>query len=178
MTPLPRRIGVCLIAATLRAGTASAQVASPPRFTTEVPIGDVVHVTDTAGMTVKGKLSAITPDVLKVQVGSAVRDIAMANVRQVQWRRRDSVLNGLVIGAAIGAIPGIYWLIADPNECTGLCPEDYASIAVGAGVGALIDRAIGRTVTVYSASANRAQRLTVGPVVSRTRKGVQLTVIF
>jgi len=39
-------------------------------------------------------------------------------------RQPDSLLNGILIGAGVGAIPGIYWLIADPNECTGLCAED------------------------------------------------------
>jgi hypothetical protein len=55
--------------------------------------------------------------------------------------RTDAVLNGTLIGAGIGAIPGIYWLIADPNECAGLCAcrspsgsdrRDY-SFASGAG---------------------------------------------
>ena len=43
-------------------------------------------------------------------------------------RQADSPLNGILIGAGVGAIPGIYWLVVDPNECTGLCPEDYAAI--------------------------------------------------
>ena len=50
-------------------------------------------------------------------------------------READSPLNGILIGAGFGAIPGIYWLVVDPNECTGLCPEDYAAIAVGAVLG-------------------------------------------
>ena len=46
-------------------------------------------------------------------------------------RQPDSLLNGILIGAGVGAIPGIYWLIADPNQCTGLCAKDYAAIASG-----------------------------------------------
>jgi len=92
----------------------------------------------------------------------------------------DSPLNGILIGAGVGAIPGIYWLIVDPNECTGLCPEDYAAIAVGAVLGGLIDRAITRKVTVYEAGASSrsARHLLIGPLVGRKRSGVQLTLRF
>jgi hypothetical protein len=95
-------------------------------------------------------------------------------------RQPDSLLNGILIGAGVGAIPGIYWLIADPNECTGLCAEDYAAIGVGALVGGLIDRAITRKVTVNDASASSGstRHLLIQPVVSRKRSGVQLAVRF
>ncbi len=95
-------------------------------------------------------------------------------------RQADSPLNGILIGAGVGAIPGIYWLIADPNECTGLCPEDYAAIAVGAVVGGLIDRAITRKVTVYEAgaSSSSSRHLLIGPLVGRKRSGVQLALRF
>ena len=95
-------------------------------------------------------------------------------------RQADSPLNGILIGAGVGAIPGLYWLIVDPNECTGLCPEDYAAIAVGAVLGGLIDRAITRKVTVYDAGASSrsSRRLLIGPLVGRKRSGVQLTLRF
>ena len=92
----------------------------------------------------------------------------------------DSPLNGILIGAGIGAIPGIYWLVVDPNECTGLCPEDYAAIAVGAVLGGLIDRAVTRKVTMYEAgaSSSSSRRLLIGPLVGRKRSGVQLALRF
>ncbi len=95
-------------------------------------------------------------------------------------RQADSPLNGILIGAGVGAIPGIYWLVADPNECTGLCPEECAAIAVGAVVGGLIDRAITRKVTVYEAGASSrsSRRLLIGPLVGRKRSGVQLALRF
>jgi hypothetical protein len=95
-------------------------------------------------------------------------------------RQPDSLLNGILIGAGVGAIPGIYWLIADPNECTGLCAEDYAAIGVGAVVGALIDRAITRKVTVTPAgeSSSATSHLLIQPLVSRKRSGVQLALRF
>ena len=145
-----------------------------------VPIGDVVHVTDMAGATLKGKLTAVTGDAVQLKVRSEVRSVATADVRRIQWQQPDSPLTGVLIGAAIGATPGIYWLIADPNECSGMCPEEYALIAVGAVLGGVIDRAITRKVTVYAAevSSGRAMNVTIGPLVMRGRKGVSVSVTF
>ena len=92
----------------------------------------------------------------------------------------DSLLNGILIGAGVGAIPGIYWLVADPNECTGLCAEDYVAIGVGAVVGGLIDRAITRKVTVNEAGASgrSTRHLLIRPFVGRKQSGVQLALRF
>ena len=141
-----------------------------------IPLGDMVLVTDPAGGTIKGNLSALTAGAVRVRTRSQVRSIAAADVSRIQWQRRDSPLTGVIIGAAVGAVPGIYWLIADPNECTGMCPEEYGLIAVGAVVGGLIDRAIQKMVTVYTATAPRGRvaRITVRPVVTRTRAGLQV----
>ena len=62
----------------------------------------------------------------------------------------------------------------------GLCPEDYAAIAVGAVVGGLIDRAITRkrTVPAAGASSTSSRHLVVGPFIGRRRSGVQLALRF
>jgi hypothetical protein len=80
----------------------------------------------------------------------------------------------------VGAFPGVYWLIADPNECTGMCPEEYAFIAIGAVVGGLIDRAITRKVTVYPAgtSSGGSNRLAIAPLVRRDRAGMRVSLRF
>jgi len=139
-----------------------------------------VYVTDATGATIKGQLAALTDDAVQVKVGADVRGVAAADVRRIQWQQRDSPITGALIGAGLGAIPGIYWLAVDPNECNGMCPEEYGFIAAGAVVGALIDRAIKRKVTVYSATTpnGRATSVEIGPVVMRDRKGVQVAVRF
>ena len=145
-----------------------------------LPLGDRVYVTDAAEATAAGTLIAVTGTALEVRVGDELRSLPAADVRRIQSRQPDSPLDGMLIGAGVGAIPGIYWLIADPNECTGLCPEDYAAIALGAVLGGLIDRAITRKVTVYQAgaSAPATRRLLVGAFAGRARSGVQLAVRF
>ncbi len=145
-----------------------------------VPIGDVVYVTDLTGVTLKGKLTAVTDEAVQLKVRSEMRSVATADLRRIQWQQPDSPLTGVLIGAAIGATPGIYWLIADPNECSGMCPEEYALIAVGAVLGGMIDRAITRKVTVYAAgvSSGRAKNVMIGPLVMRDRGGVSVSVRF
>jgi hypothetical protein len=136
-------------------------------------------VTDTAGTTTAGTLAAVTDAALEVHVGDGVRSLPISDVRRIQSRQKDSPLTGILIGAGVGALPGIYWLSVDPNECTGLCPEDYAAIAVGAVLGGLIDRAVTRKVTVYEAGPDGSSRqLLIGPLVGRTRSGVQLALRF
>jgi hypothetical protein len=123
----------------------------------------------------------VTDEEVQVYVKSDKRSIAAANISRIHWRQPDSPLTGVLIGAAIGAIPGVYWLIVDPNECSGMCPGEYALIGVGALVGGLIDHVIKRNVTVYSAetsSSGRTTSVTIGPLVMRDRRGARVAVMF
>jgi hypothetical protein len=138
-------------------------------LTSQVPAGEIVYVTDAAGSIVHGKLAEMTNDVLQLRVGDVTR---------IQWQKRDSPLTGVVIGGAVGAVHGIYWLIADPNECTGLCAEDYVAIGVGALVGGLIDRAIKKKVTVYEASSRKSTKVDISPLLVGDRRGLQVAVTF
>ena len=183
MVALPFRLGLVVITWTWASGLASAQSSLPQSLELvkdRVPAGDVVYVTDTKGVTTKGRLGAVTENEVRLSIKAGTRTIAAADIGRVQWEKPDSSLTGVLIGGAIGAIPGVYWLIADPNECTGLCPEDYAAIAVGATVGWLIDRAIKKKVTVYAAAPSAAPPTTVrvGPLVTRNLRGVRLAVTF
>ena len=145
-----------------------------------VPLGAAVHVTHSSGSSVKGSLFALTVEAVQVQVGKELHTVSAGDVRRIQWQQPDSPLTGVLIGAAIGAIPGIYWLAADPNECTGMCPEEYALIAVGAIVGGLIDRAITKKVTVFDAGVSSGSKghVSVRPLAQHARKGVRVAVTF
>ena len=142
--------------------------------------GDVVYVTDTAGTTIKGKLAELTDDAVGVKIKGRVRSVAAAEVRHIQRQQPDSLFTGVLIGAAVGAIPGIYWLVADPNECSGMCPEDYAAISVGAVVGGVIDHFLTKRVTVYKAgtSSHPSKSVTIGPIVRRDRNGLRVVMKF
>jgi hypothetical protein len=172
------------------AGIAWAQTQTPDQRSTtppslavvkaRVPVGGVVYVTDTSGATMKGKLAALTDDAVQVNVGDHMRGVPAAEIRRIQWQQRDSPLTGVLIGAAVGAVPGLYWLAVDPNECTGMCPEEYALIAIGAVVGGVIDLAMKTRLTVYAAeeSSGRANSIAIGPILTRDRQGLRVAVRF
>jgi hypothetical protein len=84
------------------------------------------------------------------------------------------------MGAGIGAIPGLYYLVSDPNECAGLCPEEYALIGVGAIVGALVDKSIAKKVTVYEkpTKAGAGADFVLNPVFSSAGRGVRVSIRF
>ncbi len=177
------RAGLTLVAWTCAAGITSAQTPDERSWSLakdRMTVGDVVYVTDANGVTIKGRLAAVVDDAVQLNLKADTRTIPAASVRRIQRQRPDSSLNGVLIGGAIGAIPGIYWLAADPNECTGMCPEDYVSIGVGVLVGWLIDRSSSRKITVYEAhpSGSRSPKIVIGPLVRRNRLGAQVAFAF
>ena len=181
-----RLAAMTALASVVQPNHASAQTPDTPKpssiltVKTTVPAGEIVHVTDTRGTTVTGVLGSVTREVVEVTVGEETRVVAVHDVQRIRWRQPDSWLTGAVIGAGIGAIPGLYYLISDPNECAGLCPEEYALVGIGALVGALVDKAITKKVTVYekppdgSADGNFA----LTPLLTGARRGLRLTVRF
>lgn len=146
----------------------------------KVPAGEVVYVTDNFGGTVKAMLDGVTIDAIEIIVNGEPRTVAASQVRRIQWQQRDSWLTGALVGAGIGAIPGIYYLVTDPNECAGLCPEEYAVIGIGALVGGLVDWAIKKKVTVYErpAAGGVAWNLLLKPRLTRDNRAVQVTLGF
>jgi hypothetical protein len=164
---------------------ASAQTAAAPTLSllptvkVTVPAGEVVHVTDIRGRTLTGVLGSVTSDVVEVILERETRAVFAGDVQRIRWQQQDSWLTGAMIGAGIGAIPGIYYLISDPNECAGLCPEEYALVVVGALAGALVDKAITKKVTVYEKGAKGAGgTVALTAALTKTRRGVQFTVRF
>jgi hypothetical protein len=145
-----------------------------------VPSGGVVHVTDIHGKTVTGMLGSVTRESIELTLDGETRTVFARDLQRIRWRQPDSWVTGALIGAGVGAIPGIYYLITDPNECAGLCPEEYAVVGIGALIGALVDKAIAKTVTVYEkpAADSAGWNVALTPLLNRARWGVRLTVQF
>jgi hypothetical protein len=143
--------------------------------------GATVLVTDAAGQEVGGTLSGLSDTSLSLIVNDTAVAIPQADVSVVKERRRDSLWNGLLIGAAAGAAPAVYWLLADPIECGGsICVSDLlVGVIPCAAIGAAIDAAVKAWIVVYSRpNSTTGPTLTLAPVVRQRGRGVEVTMSF
>jgi hypothetical protein len=139
-----------------------------------------ITVTDRNGREFRGTVADASETLLSLRIAGAIHRFAVGDVRSVRVRKEDSLVDGALIGAAVGG--GLTSLMFLDNECRddSAC---YAAVAVYAGIGALvglgIDALIHRDVVVYTAPPPSAERVfTVAPFVARGRSGVSLTIAF
>ena len=142
--------------------------------------GDDLTVVHPAGAITRGKLSAITPEEITLDVGGRIQRWPAADIGAVRLRVKDSILNGILIGAAIGAALGSLNYL--DNDCRGdaACAAGLAlGAAVCAGAGGLIDSLIRPSRTIYERAPNRAAWL-VAPTFAGHgwRVAAQLSVSF
>jgi hypothetical protein len=135
--------------------------------------GTPVYVTDSTGRRIKGKLAGLSRSA--IDLGKAGRFDA-ASVRRID--EIDSVWDGAIDGAAILGLP-IFLVLWDRNycdDCSSL-PSTVGGWAIGAVVGALLDRRVNRLA--YRAPDPRASpRVVWTPVFDDKRKGLHLSVRF
>jgi hypothetical protein len=139
--------------------------------------GNTVYVTETTGTETKGKIVEVSATSLVLDVNGIQRRLDQGSVQDVQ-RRGDSVWNGLLIGAAVGASA---MLLADPtyercaNDPQRLCANSHMGervLAVGVmgAAGAGIDALIGHRRYVYVAP-DRSPHAAETPAVSAPGAG-------
>src|SRR5262249_39369626 len=158
--------------------------------------GDRVEVLDAGGRKTKGTVGELSASTLELLVRESAPDsrerlvprarLAERDVRQIRLERRDSVLNGTLIGFAPGGAIGVLVLFIGagcdfyPIESRAGVPMMTMLIAggIGAGIGAAIDASMIERTTVYYAPAARGAGLQVQPLITRTAAGVQLAIRF
>ena len=139
-----------------------------------------VTVTDTSGQEFRGTITDAAESGLSLRSAGATRRFQAADVRTIRVRTPDSLVNGALIGAAIGGgLTSLYFL---DNECHDDPACDQA-VAVYGGIGALaglgIDALIHRNVVVYTSPTRGARpAATLAPMIARGRKGIRVTVAF
>ena len=167
-----------LVAAGAVSASAQNPVGSPTELWTKVKTGDTVYVIDGSGQETTGVFARVSDSTLSLLMGGQLHDMPMKDVRVVS-RQGDSVLNGFLIGAGIGA--GLYSAFVASDDVGFFSGPEKAGAVVGGalvwgGIGALIDHFIkGRTV-VFMTAKTTAVRLQPG--LSRDRHGASLSLMF
>jgi hypothetical protein len=104
---------------------------------------------------------------------NALREMLAVREMQSQPRRRDSLWNGALIGAGLGAVAGLLsgGAIVECSECAGFnVPLTFGLLgaAAGAGLGAGID-----ALHATSVSARQpAGRVRLSPVLAKGKRGL------
>lgn len=150
--------------------------ASRAAVDTRLQLKRTVTVVTTGGEVVNGKLADLSPASLALLVDGRLRTIPVDEVKQVQQRQADSLVNGALIGAASGAVYALTWYVRDPNECGGVpCGQEIvASAGLGALIGLGIDALFKRTVIVENPGA--AQKRSVSLAAGVQPRGASMSV--
>lgn len=152
------------------AASAAAQPASSPQELSsrmQVESGDTIFVLDNLSREVRGVLGTLSDTKLTVMVDGSLREIPFSDVRRITRLGGDSLWNGLLIGAGVGALSG--------GALQGPAVALQGALIYGA-IGALVDKARRGKVEVYRAPAGIAIR--VLPVFSPGHQGVRASLSF
>jgi hypothetical protein len=136
----------------------------------------VVTVADRAGDAFRGTIADVSESSLCLQIAGKIRCFEAGDVDSVRVRKEDSLIEGALIGAAVGT--GLTSLMFLDNECR-RDTSCYAAVTVYGGIGTaaglLIDALLHGTLVVYSAPSGKEARLKLSPM---GPKGVRLTIVF
>jgi hypothetical protein len=162
---------IAILAATLAPNVVSAQGTAQSWPGLDTAGLSTVYVLDDTGIEISGKILRLNPDSLVLLVGAAEHRFDAARVRRIE-RRGDSLRNGALIGAVVGAAMGL--IVAGISDCPGndpggSCPGTRAaaflfSTGVYAAIGTAIDALVVGRTTLYEAPATppRSERTPYG----------------
>ena len=145
-----------------------------------VRVDEPVFVTDSAGVTHKGRLASLSASSLQLrEISGPWTAFTERDVNNVAAVRRDPLWNGMAIGFAVGATP-----IALVGAAASVRGSDVAAVSVAYGTiglltGLLIDVVNKQTVPIYIHPPQPASsRVLLAPIYSRGRSGLQLVAAF
>lgn len=146
-----------------------------------VAAGDTVTVTERDGQRTTGKLQGVANGFLSIKNRSNTKTFAQATVASVT--RRDSPIQGLLIGAGAGTLAAALLVHGTcgggDQECEAIAtPVWYLTMVPGGAVaGALIDKYTGGD-RVYTAPGTTKKSVTIIPAVGPHAGGLVLSLRF
>ena len=151
--------------------------------------GQKVHVLERSGRLTEGVITELTESSLTLFAGEN-RTLGADDVLSVD-REGDSVRNGVLIGAASGAVAGVVVLLSSRSlsqeqKMADDCPECSSpsivaiAAAEGAALGWLIDALRKGRTHLYEAPLSRPKHVSAGvaPIVGNGRRGLAVAVGF
>jgi hypothetical protein len=133
-----------------------------------------------SGEVVQGRVDAVEGARLSIREHDRVRWIGEADIARVDRRTPDSIANGLIIGAGIGA--SIFLKYYSENAlCSHNCQfvsGGLALVGIGAGVGTVIDALMVRTTTMYERRDAELRAVILFGVNNGVTRSVALRVTF
>jgi hypothetical protein len=177
-----RTLGVWALAAALCPAPVGAQTVarSFDDLRSLVKPGQTVHVIDTTGREVEGRIIELSSSLVLQVPQTGRRELAEPDVRTVRLRG-NAVKKGLGWGLGIGAASGLALGWYALGDCHVHCERDiYRAVFGFAGIGGVIGAAVGLAIPthrlIYERPATAA--VTVSPVVTGRQKGVLVSVRF
>ena len=135
--------------------------------------GQNVVVIDAGGQRTKGRVADVSASSLVLMPDA--RTFAEAAVTEI--RATDPVLNGALIGAAVGLGFAMWDYLIDPSE-PGNAAVFAVAIGLGTAVGAGTDALVNRRGKILFASPRQTRRLIISPILRKDRQGVLASVRF
>jgi len=133
--------------------------------------GDRIRIVDWSGDVVTGRVAGLAADEIVLDRGTGTTEaVARADVREVSFRQRDSIRNGVLIGFTLAAAGYCSMAIADnePEACVG---GGLVMGGLGATAGALVDLLIRRPVVVFRATEPQVS-VSIWPAPGGVRAGL------
>jgi hypothetical protein len=145
--------------------------------------GDRIAVFDVTGRRTEGRVGTLSNDRLTLVTPAGPRELTETDVTQIRQRRRDSLMNGALIGAASA---GAFFLAMATIVPTGDGGDVIVSsairgavrfVALGAAAGAGIDALITRSQVIYRTPGTGVD-VRITPLIGRGRQGAAIAVRF
>jgi hypothetical protein len=164
----------------LATATASAQTVGTarPNLGDLLRPGMTVWITDSSGHELEARVVNVSEDAVTTSADGLSRRLPASDIRRVEVRQSDSLLDGALIGA--GAAIGSGLFLCTRTEPWDNCRDDVGPMLriglIGAGVGIGIDALIRGRRTIYG--ADRGVSVRMAPLLGRDVRALQLSVQF
>jgi hypothetical protein len=180
---IARASAICLLLLGARSQAHAQELAtSIEQLRVLVRPGDDVHIRDTSGRDLKGRIDRLSTSSISLLVGGKTRTLEEGEILTIRARKddrlSDGARNGFIGGAAFGLLVGL--AVRDyggGGAFVATAALVYGTLGAGVGVG--LDAMITREKIIYEAhTPSSPANVRVAPFMTPERRGVAMSVRF